>query len=196
MVDGNQEKFLLKRASRIVESYAHFLCPGESWLSVGDGDGYVSLHTQRLCGVEPRGLDVDIDWPNRNEAVPIDHYDGLSMPYDDNSFDVVSAIFSLHHCDDVESVLGEMVRVSRKKIVICEDIYNTWFGHKVVCFMDKLENRAVSREINIPYNFRTVTEWVLLFKKLDLGINTSKRLEIFPWFPVRHHVFCLEVNVR
>jgi SAM-dependent methyltransferase len=193
MLAGSRlERILVERADRIVDTYAHFLVPGDSWLSVGDGDGYVSLQTQRRCGVRARGLDVAIDWPNRTGLVPIDHYGGREMPYEENSFDVVSAIFTLHHCDDVRSVLSEMVRVSRKKIVICEDVYRTWLGRRIVCLMDRLENRAVSKEINLPFNFKKVPEWEALFGELGLSITTSRGFKIYPRFPVRHHLFCLE----
>ena len=190
-VDKLFELMKVSRANKMINQFEEFLEEGESFLSVGDADGAVSLQMQHRCGLIGRGLDVDIGI-SRVEKVPIDYYDGITMPYEDDAFDVVCALFTLHHCNDLEAVLNEMVRVAKKKIVIMEDVYKTDLGFRIVCFMDRLENRLVSSEINLPYNFKKVTEWEETFTDLGLKITKSKGFKIALGMPVRNHIFCLQ----
>ena len=185
------KSIIASRAKKMIDQFDEFLEEGESFLSVGDADGAVSLEIQRRCGLTGRGLDVDIGMP-RNEEIPIDYYDGITMPYEDDAFDVVFVLFTLHHCNDLDAVLKEIVRVAKKKIVIMEDVYETAFGRRVVCFMDKLENRLVSSEITLPFNFKKVLEWEETFKDLDLKITKSKGFKMGWAMPVQNHIFCLQ----
>lgn len=182
------------RAVKIVDQFAAFLDPGESYLSVGDGDGYVTAEAQQRCRVGARGLDLRIDMPFRAPGVPLDYYDGGRMPYADKSIDVVTAVFVLHHCDQPEAVLAEMQRVARKKIIIIEDVYRNRLERMMVCLLDYLENRMVSSGMNIPLHFRKATEWEELFRQQGLKLVLSRRFALLKLLPVRHQVFCLRTD--
>lgn len=188
------KNIIKKRAKIIIDQFDDYIEPKTTYLSVGDGDGHVTAYLQDRCDVKGRGVDVDVTMPIRTIKVPLDCYDGKKLPYEDNSFDSVSAIFVLHHCDDVNQVLEEMIRVSRKKVIIIEDIYRNWLEYKIVCFFDYIENRSVSKDMNIPFNFKKVSEWEKLFKEKRLVIKKSKGFTIFKIIPVRHHVFCLDIS--
>jgi ubiquinone/menaquinone biosynthesis C-methylase UbiE len=180
------------RAAIIVDSFNEFIAPGECFLSVGDGDGYVTSEVQSRCGIKGRGIDLKIDLPiPRAPDVPLDIYDGVNMPYGDNSFDVVAAIFVLHHCNDPVSVFSEMKRVTKKKIIIVEDTYRNWIEHLLVCIIDYIENKFFSKDMNIPLNFQTAQEWEKQFTEQGLNIKKSKRFHTYKLLPVRHQVFCL-----
>jgi len=178
-----------ERASRIVDTFEDFVRGETNYLSVGDGDGSISVVVRNRLGLKVRGLDVHVDLPQRDTSVPLDTYDGSRMPYDDNSFDVVSAIFVLHHCNDVDQVLSEMVRVARKKVVILEDIYRNALERRIVCAMDYIENRAISADMNIPFNFRSAQEWEQAFEDRGLTVEKSKCFKILTLLPVRHQAF-------
>jgi SAM-dependent methyltransferase len=49
-------------------------------------------------------------------------YDGLHIPFPDDSFDVVLLIFALHHADDPAAVLREARRVCRRHVIAFEDV--------------------------------------------------------------------------
>lgn len=189
---GVLRRMLDNRANRIIDGFESFVEKGESFLSVGDGDGCVAERTIHRCGLVPQGLDVKVDIKyQRSTEVPLDYYDGTKMPYADNSFDVVAAIFVLHHCNEADKVLAEMARVARKKVIIIEDVYKTFFGKWIVCAMDYIGNRFVSSDVNMPFHFNTVSGWEKEFAKHSLKIERSNRLKILRFYPIKHHVFCM-----
>lgn len=181
------------RADKIIGGISGFVVPGESVLSVGDGDGSVSRRMRDRFQLVPQGLDVEVQVPFRTKEIPLVYYDGTRMPYSDNSFDIVAAVFSLHHCNDVENVLSEMIRVSRNKIIICEDVFASKFQKAVVCAVDYIENRVWSRDVNIPYNFRSIEEWTALFQKEGLCVELSNSFKVVKVLPVKNHLFCLSL---
>ena len=64
-------KIMSKRAKGIVDQFDEFIAPGESYLLVGDGDGFVTAEAKHRCGLEARGLDLKIQVPlsrKRNSA--------------------------------------------------------------------------------------------------------------------------------
>ena len=184
------------RSGRILEQMDLFLTPGETILSVGDGPGDVSRAMQNKFSVKVQGLDI-VDWAQifrtpRTPDVPLELYDGKTIPYADNSFDVSVAIFVLHHCDDPESILREMIRVSRKKIVIIEDIYDNRLEKAIVCLMDYIENKASFISASVPFNFRTPSQWGQIFDQHNLELIKSTEFKFSQYWPVRHHAYCLQ----
>jgi ubiquinone/menaquinone biosynthesis C-methylase UbiE len=91
-------------------------------LDVGAGDCRLDLLLQQKfgCTVTP----VDVTDFNRTE-LPLVRYDGLHLPFDDASFDVVLLVFVLHHAQDPRAVLAEAERVSRRQVVVVEDVNAT-----------------------------------------------------------------------
>ena len=70
------------RAATIVDSFNEFIAPEECFLSVGDGDGYVTSEVQSRFGIKGRGLDLKIDHANlRAPGVPLDTYDGVNSQH-------------------------------------------------------------------------------------------------------------------
>ena len=195
-LSGLVKRIIDYRTDKIVDSLESFVKKGETLLSVGDGDGFVTEKMMRRCGVDARGLDVEIGFAyERSKEVPLDYYDGITIPYKDDNFDIVSAIFVLHHCNDIDRVVSEIVRVARKKIIICEDVYRTSIGKGIVCLMDFIENRLASKDINIPYNFNTVKGWENTLRNHGLKIVKSEKLKVISIDPVKQHVFYLEKSV-
>src|SRR5687767_8778548 len=70
-----------------------------------------------------RGYDVvPVDLQNLSfvdEIVPV-AYDGTTLPFGDDSFDVALVITVLHHAPDPNAVLAEVRRVAKRIIVIEE----------------------------------------------------------------------------
>lgn len=46
------------------------------------------------------------------------HYDGKTLPFQDRAFDLVTCIDVLEHVPDYQSLLREMVRVSRRYVIV------------------------------------------------------------------------------
>lgn len=113
-------KPLKKRVEKIGDELLDFIKEGDTILDFGCGDMSLSKYLLSQKTIFLTGVD-NVDY-NVND-VNFVKYDGGRLPFNDNKFDVVFAIFVLHHTSGPEFYLRELIRVSKKKIVICEDTY-------------------------------------------------------------------------
>jgi len=87
-------------------------------LDVGCGNGFFTYYFDQVCDVF--GIDfsekmVDLN-PVKNKAV----MNAEELKFEDNSYDLIFCHALLHHVDDIDRVVQEMKRVSRKWIVLLE----------------------------------------------------------------------------
>ncbi len=97
----------------------------DSVLDVGFGLGYglqlMAESARRLSGIEvdPRTISnaqrLLRDLPQIGE---IRQYDGRVIPYNDNSFDVVTCVDVIEHVPDYTNLIAEMLRVSSRTVFI------------------------------------------------------------------------------
>jgi SAM-dependent methyltransferase len=108
------EHYLRKRAAFIVEH-----CPPGEGLDVGCGTGALARRLAEagyeMSGVDPSSgmLDVLRAQAPGMRAV---QGSGTALPFEDDSFDLVTTVAVMHHIadpDDVRQTLAEMVRVTR-----------------------------------------------------------------------------------
>lgn len=178
------------RANQILNSFKNFVNTGESMLSVGDGDGYVSNKIQEKTGVIIKGLDILFFEKYREKSIPLILYDGEEIPFPDESFDITAGIFLLHHCENFHLTLREMIRVSKKKLLIVEDVFNNRIEQLFLRFFDFIENRTFSSKMPIPYNFHSLIQWKEIFQQYNLKLVCSIQFHSLP-LPVRNQSFCL-----
>lgn len=112
---SNREKYTKLIANRIAE--------GETVLDFGSGRCELS----KLLGARNHTTNVDIFKGCKDTDV----YDGHTLPYDDDSFDVVVSMFVLHHIPHHESIVRELTRVARKRIIVVEDYPITMYDRLV-----------------------------------------------------------------
>lgn len=94
----------------------------------------------------------------RSCGLPIHLFDGREVPEADESFDVVTCLFVLHHTGDAqEQLCKEMCRVSRRYVVVGEDSNEPRFHER------NLMKSPTGR-------FRTVAEWNELWASLGLRV--------------------------
>jgi ubiquinone/menaquinone biosynthesis C-methylase UbiE len=160
---------------------------------VGDGDGYVSMRIQERTGAIIQGLDILHFKKYRVQRIPLVIYDGNEIPFTDRSFDISAGVFLLHHCQNYEFTLQEMIRVSKRKLILFEDVFNNRLELTFLRFFDTIENRTFSSEMPIPYHFKTILQWKNIFKKLNLKLVYSVQFRALP-LPVRNQAFCLVKN--
>jgi len=102
-----------------------YLGRGDRVLDVGFGLGYGMVSMAEKAG-ELVGIEIDRRAVSRGqelvEKVPqivaVKHYDGRTIPYNDNSFDVVTCVDVLEHVPDYEAFLREMLRVSGRVVFL------------------------------------------------------------------------------
>ena len=106
------------RASRI----ARQVRDRDAVLDVGCGAGHLLTELAMFREIRPFGVDVSLDRYVFRE-IPAARFDGRSLPFAAGSFDVTVCCYVLHHLtpEHAKELLGEMVRVTRRRIVLLED---------------------------------------------------------------------------
>lgn len=154
------------RALKIALQLKDFIKKGDGVLDIGLGNGYVAKQIKEHYKIYMEGVDV-VDYNETDIKNTI--YDGTHLPFKDKSFDCILILQTLHHCTDQIQVLREAKRVSRKRIIIMEDVYNNYF-EKILTFLhDYISNKR--KGINCPYYFHNKNEWKIVFKNLGLKIE-------------------------
>ena len=87
--------------------------PGFRLLDFGCGQGayrdFLEAHGFRWRGVNYRDGMAE---PERGvSSVDIDFYDGISLPYEDSSYDVIFSFQVFEHCSNLDAVFSEISRV-------------------------------------------------------------------------------------
>lgn len=177
----------LRRAKNISAFIKNYIKKGESILDVGSGNGTILNQIEKDCDAKIQGIDV-IDYMDTD--IPFKLFDGKTIPFKDKSFDNVLIIETLHHCDDPIRILKESVRVSKKKIIILEDVYINPLHRIITCGYDYLMN--FRHAVNTPFNFKKEKEWMAVFKKLNLNIVKNLNCKTQWYSPMRSKVFILE----
>lgn len=101
---------------RIADYVYTVLSDAESVLNVGAGAGSYEPPGKYVVAVEPSA--VMRAQRMRNNKVPAINAKADSLPFDDNSFDAVMAMVTVHHWPDMDKGLKELRRVARKQVVV------------------------------------------------------------------------------
>jgi ubiquinone/menaquinone biosynthesis C-methylase UbiE len=114
-------------AQALVDHYD--LKANDSVLDVGCGKAFILYDlTQIVPGIKVSGIDISqyaIDHSMDDVRSNLKCGSAASLPYEDNSFDLVISINTLHnlYCYDLHSALKEIERVGRKNKYICVESY-------------------------------------------------------------------------
>ncbi len=113
--------------------------PIEAALDFGSGDGF-------FCqGLKASGLLRDVTpidvVERKNSLVRPQLYPGGRLPFADASFNLVYAVDVLHHCPDPVLALDELVRCTRRWLMIKDHNCHGAAGHLTLAVLDELGNR-------------------------------------------------------
>lgn len=134
--------------------------PGDKILDVGCGKGFLLYELTRVVpGIDVFGLDVS-SYAIQNSKEEIKDKlllgSASNLPFDDNSFDFIYSINTLHnlYCYDLELAIKEIERVSRRNKYICVESYRSEIEKQNLIYWQ------VTCEA-----FNTPEEWSWWFKK-------------------------------
>ncbi len=167
-----------RRARVIVERLAEVVPPHATVLDVGCGDGEIAwLLNRRRPDLQITGVDVLVREATR---VPVQQFNGRTLPFVDDSFDVLTFVDVLHHCDRPLELLCEARRVARHAIIIKDHSLQGVVAEQTLRFMDGIGNRRYG--VALPYNYLRPGEWAKAFDDLGLTVEQKfDRLSLYPW---------------
>ena len=165
-----------RRIQRLAAAIAERLPRDAHVLDVGCGSGDLAAQVMQLRpDVRIEGIDVLV---RARTAIAVAEYDGRHIPYPDGSFDAAMVIDVLHHTDDPEAVLAEIVRVA-PRVVIKDHLCDRAAAGLTLRFMDWVGNAA--HGVRLPYNYLPLSKWREIWSKLHLGASSfTDRLALYP----------------
>ena len=168
-----------------------YLRESKKILDLGSSDGRLAyLLLQRLLSTEIIGIDIHVQ---QKTYIPITIYDGVHIPFPDNSFDTVMIVDTLHHDLHPESVLAEAKRVARKSILIKDHYWNNWIDFLVLKIGDYIGNRPYG--IRLPYNYLKMERWQKIFDDLHVEVQTTEKFRFTMLDPCKQVIFLLKVTL-
>ena len=112
--------------------------------------------------------------PNTHIAVAA--FDGMHIPFDDGSVDIVSFVDVLHHTDDPLILLREAARVARRYVLIKDHLRDGLFAAQTLRFMDWVGNYG--HDVVLPYNYLRRADWHRLFRpERQSPLTSASKLE-------------------
>ena len=175
--DGFHSKAARKETLHTLSLIEPHLRPGDTVLDVGCGSAYVTWQlAQQHAGPV---LAADIVDLRKKETPHFALYDGIRLPFDDDSVDLVMLNFVLHHIpNDVKPrAFAEVRRVTRRAVFVAEDTPRN--------FVDRYFNRRHGEEFrrrigsDAGYGFYDQPTWEAWFEAQGFTIVQSRALGRF-----------------
>jgi SAM-dependent methyltransferase len=161
------------RIERVARALAE-LCAdaggAETVLDVGCGNGEVARRVGEALGAHVRGVDVE---PLGPSAVEVQAYDGMALPFADDSHDVVILSDVLHHASRPGTLLSECLRVARTGVALKDHLRFGPVSARVLLWMDLWGNAPYATES--PGRYLTLQEW------FDLVGGAGGRIATMRW---------------
>ena len=178
-VEKIHEQHIAGRRVRVLSRHVAQQLPRDARvLDVGCGDGEIAWQiSQARPDLQFTGVDVLV---REHTRIPIEPFDGRQLPFADQSFDVVTFIDVLHHCDWPVELLREARRVARHAIVLKDHRRDGLAAARTLRLMDWVGNHRYG--VALPYNYLSWSEWQAAFAELDLTMDQSTTdLGLYPW---------------
>ncbi len=169
---------VFKRRVRVLADGIADLLPRDARvLDIGCGDGSIAAAVmQRRSDVEITGIDVLV---RPVTLVAVTEFDGETVPFADDSFDVVTMIDVLHHTDDPVVLLKESARVARRGVVLKDHRAENPVDRGLLRFMDWVGNKGAG--VVLPYNYLSADQWDRAHDACGLRIGAE--VEDIPLYP-------------
>ena len=167
-----------RRIAVLAHQLSAFLRPGWQVLDVGCGDGKLAgILCDLIPNLQIRGVEVLIRPDCR---IQCESYDGMHLPFADDSFDACLIVDVLHHATDPLAVLTDAGRISRECVLIKDHIAENAVDRWTLRFMDVVGNRP--HGVSIPARYLSSSAWREMCIRSDLVPGTmSTDIALYPF---------------
>ncbi|MEO1551023.1 MAG: methyltransferase domain-containing protein [Pseudomonadota bacterium] len=174
---AHSKMIFARRVAVLIEAVGAHVPQGVSLLDVGTGDGQIAQAVGLRAGcTQVRGLDVMV---RPETQIPVEVFDGATLPLEDKSVDVVSFVDVLHHTHDPFVLLAEAARVARQAVVIKDHLCQGLLDHVTLRAMDWVGNAP--HGVVLPYNYAARETWLDWFEKAHLEVAAFETdLPLYP----------------
>lgn len=171
-------RFVFERRVRVLSRLLAGLLPANAEVvDIGCGDGRIGhLIQQRKPAIRVRGLEVV---PRASSHIDCLAFDGKAIPMGDSSVDVCMFVDVLHHTLNIEGLLREARRVTRRYVLLKDHICSGFYDRCALSLMDWVGNRP--HGVSLPYNYQSREAWEQIFSACALQIVTWT--ETVPLYP-------------
>lgn len=136
-------------------------------LDIGSGNGLAAfMLVEQGFNIQP----LDIHEGQYDERMKPIVYDGSKIPFPDNHFECGMILTVLHHVDDPDALLKEIMRVC-KRLVIMEDIYTSSLNKNLTFWMDTAANLWYSP---CPHTNKDDAGWKNAFTHIGLTLEHAE----------------------
>lgn len=172
-----------KRAILYADQLSPFI-KGRRFLDFGCGNGLVGDIISKKLSIECISCDVINYRLNKNNTFILITND---IPFCEGIADSVLLSTVLHHADNPEKLLKDVILMASERIIIKESVYGVRNFKTIkkktrldfefeqlsdmdqfyyTCFVDWFYNRILENGINVPFQFRTNSHWISILKTI------------------------------
>lgn len=174
--------------------YRPYLQEAQTLLDIGVGTGLALRHVMRqnphlACA----GVDVrDLRLPHMD--VPLQLYDGHTLPYQPGQFDVSLLFYVLHHCHDPGRLLAEARRVTRHKLIIIEEFHHAGVDKTSLDLTERQSHRALGIPPDLPYQLFDKSHFAEMLQSCRLSVVEHQLLPSQTTRPVQKYLYVVDVD--
>ena len=179
VLNSIHDRAVFRRRVRVLsEAVAAELGETGSVLDLGCGDGSIAMAImERKPGLAFRGIDVLV---RPHTQIPVELFDGQSIPAADQSVDWVTIVDVLHHTDDPGRLVAEAARVARRGVVIKDHLREGFAARETLRLMDWVGNKG--HDVRLPYNYLSRSEWTAIFAEAGVVPQSwREQLSLYPF---------------
>lgn len=169
---------VFERRVRVLAEFLTAWIPSHSSvLDIGCGDGKIaSLIQIRNPTIRIQGIEFA---PRPTCLVECQRFDGKEIPHPASSFDVCMFVDVLHHTRDIETLLTEASRVSKRFVLLKDHVAENRLDFTTLRFMDWVGNRP--HGVVLAYNYQNRARWDHCLGSVGLDIcKWHDRIPLYP----------------
>jgi len=178
IVDRIHGSLVFPRRVRVLVGHLADLIPqGARVLDVGSGDGLVAASLlERRDDLSLQGIDVLV----RPAAhIPVQAFDGETIPFPDESFDAALLVDVVHHAERPLGLLAEAKRVAGRCVVIKDHVLEGPLAASTLRFMDWVGNARYG--VALPHSYWPKDRWLEAAAELGLEVDVWRSsLGLYP----------------